>query len=189
MIKVIVTCSLLFAFLACSAQETEKVKGAGGMSFGWKNPYGAVGIYYNRRIPVKNHLLEIRSGFGIKQSGVLGIGLANRVYSNDKKIEILISTDYSYHFPGIISFDDDVTFDKYKFSAVQYFSPYLIFRLFSKYDNHAFQFKLGYSHLLYKVNAVPTSGPNEQYPRAQRTLDGGTLIGIDVYLYIKSEHY
>jgi hypothetical protein len=180
---------------AIDSTKTELIKRTNNLtgfcSLGWKNTYGAWGLFYGRGINIGSSLIEVRIGGGIKEGFVLGGGINFRLYNNKKWFESFIATDYSYNFPGTIRFDDEkayqpFTSDQYNFTACQYLHSYVTNRFFISKDKFAaLQLKTGYAFLINAVSVVPTSGPNVNYSKARQITDGGLMIGLDLVLYIK----
>lgn len=163
----------------------------GFCSLGWKNTYGAWGMFYGRSIDIAGSVIEVRIGGGIKESFVLGGGINLRIYNNKKWFESFIATDYSLNFAGTIRFDNEkayqpFTSDQYSFTKCQYIHPYITNRFFISKDKVvALQLKTGYAFLINPVTIMPTTGPNVNYSKAKKITDGGLMIGLDLILYIK----
>ncbi len=182
--KSIIILLSVFNTLLSYSQIDKNSNGGIGTGGGLKMYYGDFGIFYNYTLSPFNSRLELNVGTGIRQSIVFGVGSRIRIYDNSKKLESYVSINYCYQLKGNLRYENNNSVDYYTTGDLQYLHYYLTGRLLlDKFA--ALQLNCGYSQNISGSNIIHTSGPNENYNLAKKTLGSGLLIGVDLIVFLK----
>jgi len=159
-------------------QEDEDKLNLIQVSFGLKNPFGAVSIAYNRRIIKEKFGIEFRAGLGVKHSLVYGTGTSVRLFYK-KRFELVSSLDFIGNKGGFLSYDDEGYSDKYSFSQYFFLSPHIDGRMYFGKDA-SLELKLGYSFLMNLPTIIHIQGNMDYLSSVKFSIGNGLLIGIGI---------